>query len=51
MNKVHDVSEDELANAEGLKKQAIESAKKQIADIAKAATLGHPSITVKCVSE
>lgn len=51
MNKVHDVSENELANDEGLRNQAIEAAKKQIADIAEAATLGHPSITVKCVSE
>ena len=51
MNKVHDISETELANAEGLMKQATESAQKQITEIAEAANLENFSITVKCVNE
>lgn len=48
---VRDESEEKFANAEELKKQAIESAKKQIKDIAEASTIGSPSITVKCITE
>lgn len=51
MNEVRSVSENELANSEDLKNQAIDSARKQIEDIARAATMNKLTPIVKCETE